>query len=181
MPFEFDIANLFAAQRIDDCKSALAVTDDYSMRIRIDAYIVGILAQINATHGSQISPLKELHRTIVGIGNIQGVGARLVSRALRLMQSGESSQHHVTGKIHHAHRVIAELSYKEALTRDIDSQVIDSTPHLAQGNLDLQHQRRIGRPGGRGENRRTHRGCNRNESPHSKGSDTDALANVMIA
>jgi hypothetical protein len=40
-------------------------------------------------------------------------------------------------KIHYTYRVIAQFSNKQALVRHIDSQVINSAPHLAQRNLGL--------------------------------------------
>ena len=74
MSFELDIGNLLAAHRIDDREGSFTVTDNNSMRIRINSYIVGIIAEFNSTRRLQIGPLEEMNRSVAAIGNVQRVG-----------------------------------------------------------------------------------------------------------
>ena len=45
-------------------------------------------------------------------------------------------------QINHRNAVIAELSKEHPLPGQIDGEVVDASPHLAQGNLGLKLQRR---------------------------------------
>src|SRR2546427_6886977 len=66
---------------------SIAVTDKNSIGSRIDANVVGILAQINPPCAVIVRAAEQPHRTVAGIGDKKHLGRGNVADALRLFQT----------------------------------------------------------------------------------------------
>src|SRR4029077_16606002 len=89
MTLQREIADLGPAYRVYYRQPTLAVAHQHSVALRIDANIVGVLAEIDAAERVEIFPPQQTNRTVAGICHIDGVGRRLMPDPLRFAEPGD--------------------------------------------------------------------------------------------
>jgi hypothetical protein len=100
------------------------------------------ITELDAPDRSQITAPQHAHRTVTGIRHKYTIRRGEISNALRLAQTGDSTQYLARCQIDHTQAVVAELRYKKPLPLHIDAEVIDAAAHLAKRYFRLEYQRR---------------------------------------
>src|SRR5262245_2316434 len=141
MGMQWDVSDLAVRRRVDDRECAIAVTDEHVTGHRLDANVVGIIAQIESSHRLVILASEQQHRTVTGIGDKNHVARRYIADTLRFLQSGNDVPYLARVQIDDRDAVIAELGNEETLPGQIDREVIDAAGDLAERNLGFELQR----------------------------------------
>src|SRR5262249_25452710 len=126
-----DIGDLRIGRRIDHRQRSVAVADKYSIGPRIDADVVGIVAQINSADGRIGFASKQQDRPIAGVGDKQRLTRWQVADSLRLLHSGDAASNLARIQVHDADCIVLELRDEETLARQIDRQMVDPTIYLS--------------------------------------------------
>src|SRR5690348_13331125 len=116
------------------------------MRLLLHAHVIRIVTEGDLAHGGELCATEEPHRTVTGIGDVQGIRGWLVPDSLRLLKSGEGLGHLALFQVDDADRVVAEFRDIEPLAFNVHCEVINASVHAPQRNLRLHGQRRRARP-----------------------------------
>ena len=127
--------------RIDQRQSSAAVADHRKPIARVDANIVGIIAERDSARRGKVRGLEQPDRSVARVGDQDDIGTRRIADTLRLAQSGEPMQRHTGDDIDDVNRVVAEFGDDEPLASRVECHVIDPAAHVVQRNGLLQHQR----------------------------------------
>src|SRR5262245_13195017 len=141
MGMQWDVGDLAVRRRVDDRECAIAVADEHVTGHRIDANIVGVIAQIESSHWLVVLASEQQHRTVTGIGDKNRVARRYIADTLRFLQSSNDVPYLARIQIDDRDAVVAELGNEEALPGQIDREVIDAAGDLAERNLGFELQR----------------------------------------
>jgi hypothetical protein len=80
-------------------------------------------------------------RSIAAVGYVNRIGGGIVGNALRLIEPADSAQELARSKIDHAQAIITKLGDEQPLAGEVDREMIDPSPHLAERDLALQRER----------------------------------------
>ncbi|MDQ2802898.1 MAG: hypothetical protein M3Y41_09520 [Pseudomonadota bacterium] len=138
-----DVRNLRSCGRIDHRKTAAAVADDHVAGPGIDADVIGVIAQRDRAHRSQILRPEHAHAAIPGIGDDHQVRFGRVSNALGLAQSGKATDDARGYKVDNVDGVVPELGDEEPLAPKVYRHVIDAALDAVERNGSLKHERRL--------------------------------------
>jgi len=117
------------------------VTDEHMPAKRIDPYIVGIGAELDAREWGQIIAAQDPERAVAAISDIDRIARRLITHTLRLSHPGHPDLYLAGSQIDRAHAVITELGDEEALPPQIDRQVIDAAAHFTKQDFGFERER----------------------------------------
>src|SRR5262249_10746262 len=114
-----NIAELFLLRDIDGRNGAAAIADQNAISRGIEANVVGIAAQLYPPGRRVIGAVKELHRAIARIGDIDRIRRRHVADALWLCQAADRADNFAFPDIDDAEAVVAELGHEKTRSRNI--------------------------------------------------------------
>jgi hypothetical protein len=80
---ERDVDNLSACPRVDDCQRAAAIADEQSVCRRVEADVVGVVAEVDAARRREIGALEQANRAVAGIGDIVRTRSMALTRCAR--------------------------------------------------------------------------------------------------
>src|SRR6185437_10891440 len=109
----------------------------------VDAHIVRIVAELDAAARREILAAIEVNRAVARIGDIERVSRRKVADALRLREADDAMNHRAGLEVDDADAVIAKLGDEEALTREVDGEVVDPAFDRAERDLCFEDERRL--------------------------------------
>src|SRR5262249_22343670 len=131
----------------NDCQRAISVTDKDMMERVIHTDVVRIITQRDLTGRRKPRSLKQSHRAVTSICNVDRVGRRYIADSLRLRQVGQRLNDPVLLEVNDGTTVVAQLRDKQPLATRINGKMIDSAADFSQRDLRLQHKRDgLGRP-----------------------------------
>src|SRR3954453_15448834 len=140
MRSEWNIRKFCTRSWINNRKRALAIADQHLAALRIDADIIRIVAQIDATQQREIIGAHEAYRPVSRIGDIERIGRVLLADALRLLEAAHRADQFPVCNVDHADTVVAEFRDGPPLPLEIDGEVIDSAAYGTKRDLGLQLQ-----------------------------------------
>ncbi len=159
MRLQGNVGELRLGRGVDHRERAAAIADIDAVRRRVDADVVGIVLEVDASGGRELGAAEEGDGAVPGIGDIERVGRRNIADALRLAQSFDPAQQGACFQIDHAEAVIAQLGDEQPLAREIDGEMVDAAADFSERDLGLELERRgLGRP-----TRRADRGDDKGE------------------
>src|SRR4051794_28217005 len=97
MRSERNIRKFCARSWIDNRKRALAIADQHLAALRIDADIIRIVAEIDATQQRHIIGPQNAYRPVARIRDIERIGRGLVTDALRLLEAAYRADQFTVG------------------------------------------------------------------------------------
>ena len=146
MAGQADLSRRLAGGRVDQGEGAVAVADHHAAGLGIEADVVGIAAKLDRVERREFGALEAVHQAIAAVGHVDRVGGRIIGNALRLIELADPAQQLARSKIHDTQAIVAELGDEQSIAGEVDCEVIDAAPDLAERNLLLQNQR-LRRPG----------------------------------
>ena len=130
----------------DQRQGAVAIADHDPAVPRVDADIVGVLAELGDPERGEVVALEAPQRAVAA-RNVDGVGRGHVGHALRLGQTADPFQHRASREIHDAKAAVAKFGDEQSLASKVDREVIDPSAYLTERNLGVQLEyARMGRP-----------------------------------
>jgi hypothetical protein len=79
--------------------------------------------------------------SIAAIGHEHRIGNGIINDALRLIEIADPAHELARSKVNDAQTVVAELRDEQSFAGEVDREMVDPAPHVAKGNLLLEHQR----------------------------------------
>ena len=149
MAGQADLSRRLAGRRVDQGEHAVAVADHHAAGLGVEADVVGIGAELDGLERREFGALEAMDRSIAAVGDEDRIGGGIIGNALRLIELADPAQHFACSKIHDAQAIVAELGDEQSLAGEVDREMIDAAPDLAERNLLLQNQR-LRRPGSGG-------------------------------
>lgn len=129
-----------AALGINDRQATLAVADDHIAACRIDADIVRIILQIDASDRAEIGTPEHPHGPVAGVRHEHQIRSFSVGNALRLREAHDALHAFARREMDHLDGVIAKRRHDEALALLIERHVIDPAGYLVQRDRRGEHQ-----------------------------------------
>src|SRR5229473_5541470 len=136
-----NITNLAAGRRIDDRERPAAVSNEDPIRRGINAYVIGVAAELNSSRCLVIAPFKQTHRAVTSIGDIKHIGRGLIAHALGLLQFWNPADQFAIWEIDNSNGIIAQLGNEQSLPLQIDRHMVDAAAHVAQRNFGFELER----------------------------------------
>ena len=149
MAGQADLGRRLAGRGLYQGKRAVAVADHHAAGPGLEADVVRVGAKPDGLERHEVGALKSIDRSITAIGDEDGVGGGIVGNTLRLIEPVDPAQDFACGKIHDAQAVVAELGDEQSLAGEVDREMIDPAPDLAEKNFALQRERLCGAGSGR--------------------------------
>src|SRR5262249_27237299 len=85
-----DLGNFIVLGSVDHCQGTVTVADHHMLPRSIHTHVVGIISEIDPAACGVARALKQSQRSVATIGDIERVGARQVTDALRLLEPGKN-------------------------------------------------------------------------------------------
>ena len=130
--FERNVRDPGAIGQIDHGQCAVSISDKDPVPEMVHADIVGVRAQLEPPDFLEVLRLEKPHRPVAAIRDIERVAPRHEGHALWLAEVADDVDHPLRIEVNDPHRVVAELSDKQAMARRIDCHVIDPATYIPQ-------------------------------------------------
>ena len=138
---QVDVGHFGVRRRIDQCRSATAVSDNGQAGAWINANIVRVVTKRNAADWQEVPGAEQTDRSITCIGDQYDIGLFGIADTLRFAQSGYTVHRRARCEIDDVDRIVAQFRHDQPLARQIDRHVVNSPGDIVQRYSGLQDQR----------------------------------------